>query len=57
MTTLQQREMAVEDVTTTLMEWFHGLTQEECRRIALLAVAAYDRAAQECDQFDGGDDA
>lgn len=46
MTTLRQREMAVEDVTTTLMEWFHNLTQEECRRIALLAVAAYDRAAQ-----------
>lgn len=45
MSTLQQREMAVEDVTTTLMEWFHNLTQEECRRIALLAVAAYDRAA------------
>lgn len=45
MSTLQQREMAVEDVTTTLMEWFHNLTQEECRRIALLAIAAYDRAA------------
>lgn len=44
--TLEQRQEAVRDVTATIMDWFPNLTGFECERIAVLAVAACDRAAQ-----------
>jgi hypothetical protein len=63
MSTLEERQEAVRDVTATIMDWFPNLTGFDCERIAKLAVAACDRACNsftpetgsEVHQFDGAD--
>jgi hypothetical protein len=52
MTTMEERQVAAADLEATLTDWFPDLDALMVHEIAVLAIAAYNRAVDGCDHPD-----